>query len=202
MKSLFTGLRKNNLNCISPWYSGNGGARGGTHRRLLYHVLTNKLDAHVVAFDYRGFGDSSNVRPSVRGVEKDALYMYRWLIKDRKVDPQRVVVWGHSLGTAITVHFMRHLTPDEQPKAVILEAPFSSISEATAAHPFAAVHRTMGSFCFDYFFVQTIAQDPVTNFDTLSIIHHISTPLLILHAEDDGVHFLSIIFNEKMTFIV
>lgn len=56
---------------------GNSGHRGAGHRVELYQLL-QKLDCHVIAFDYRSYGDSSSVECSEFGLVNDALAMYRY----------------------------------------------------------------------------------------------------------------------------
>ena len=41
---------------------GNSGSRAGEHRKELYTLL-QKEDYHLVAFDYRGYADSSQIPP-------------------------------------------------------------------------------------------------------------------------------------------
>lgn len=163
---------------------GNGGARGGWHRSELYKVLAyGDLDSHVVTFDYRGYGDSSNVLPSAEGLAEDSLAVYNWLA--RIVGLKRIIVWGHSLGTAVGVRFVNRLTQQESPKALVLEAPFTSIEETVSNHPFARLHRNMPYF--KWFFIEPLVNNPDLNFDSKSIIGKVKCPILILHALDDNI---------------
>merc|ERR1719204_3086621 len=51
---------------------GNTAHRAGEHRKELYQVLRG-MDLHVVAFDYRGYADSSkHIAPTETGVVRDA----------------------------------------------------------------------------------------------------------------------------------
>jgi len=166
---------------------GNGGARGGEHRRRLYKVLTrnNRLDAHVIAFDYRGYGDSTNVWPTPSGVTSDAKSVYYWLIRQKNVDKKRIIIWGHSLGTAVTTRLISELPKADHPRASVLEAPFTSIGEALKSHPMAAPFKHLP--LFEWFFVEPIVKNELTNFDSTSLLSRIDLPLLILHAMDDGI---------------
>ncbi|KAG8199583.1 hypothetical protein JTE90_009420 [Oedothorax gibbosus] len=162
---------------------GNAGTRGGGHRVKLYKLLAEQVDAHVLAFDYRGFGDSSNVNPTENGLVQDTNRVYDWLRKQH-VDPSRILVWGHSLGTGVGVAFLNSLAESpSKPGALILEAPFTKIIEAAKYHPISIFHRYMPFF-------ETLIANPIgdeeTGFDSIGRIHQVSCPLLILHAEDDG----------------
>lgn len=86
----------------------------------------------------------------------------------------------------------RTLTPsragsiDTQPKAMILIAPFSSITSLFETFKVASVVPILGPFATIPFAIQTFLKVLYTRFDTLSIIHTItSCPILIVHALND-----------------
>jgi abhydrolase domain-containing protein 12 len=54
----------------------------------------------VLAFDYRGFGRSSGT-PSEPGLLSDAQAVVDWALNIAKISPDRIVLLGHSLGTAV-----------------------------------------------------------------------------------------------------
>jgi hypothetical protein len=57
---------------------------------------------NVLAFDYRGFGRNPGT-PSEAGVYEDALTAYRYLTRQLAVAPERIVLAGRSLGSAVAV---------------------------------------------------------------------------------------------------
>jgi abhydrolase domain-containing protein 12 len=65
-------------------------------------LSTPEAPIHVITFDYRGFG-SSGGRPSEEGLVRDGLAVVEWAIKVARVPPQRIVLLGHSIGTAVAV---------------------------------------------------------------------------------------------------
>lgn len=75
---------------------GNTGSRAVHHRVQLYRQLSS-YGYHVVAFDYRGFGDSIG-SPSEEGLLEDLELVWNWLLP--QVGHAQVFVYGHSLGTA------------------------------------------------------------------------------------------------------
>ena len=168
---------------------GNGGARGGNHRRGLYKVLTHGLDYHVVTFDYRGYGDSENIVPSLPGMVHDSKTVYEWLLKQVNNDRDRVIVWGHSLGTAIATYVVSSIQEGKsgrrQPPAVVLEAPFNSLQDVITLHPFAMVYKHLPYF--ESFIVEPLISTPETSIDPSSKVHLIQSPIMILHAEDDAI---------------
>ncbi|XP_055757915.1 lysophosphatidylserine lipase ABHD12-like isoform X2 [Salvelinus fontinalis] len=82
---------------IIIYLHGNGGTRAASHRVGLIRVLS-AIGYHVLALDYRGFGDSTG-EPTEVGLTTDALYLYQW-VKARS-GSSLVVLWGHSLGTGL-----------------------------------------------------------------------------------------------------
>ncbi|CAH2233077.1 jg112, partial [Pararge aegeria aegeria] len=129
----------------------NSNTRAASHRLLLYKFF-QKMDFHTIAFDYRGYADSTNVLPSEDGVVEDSLKVYEWLVTTiSKADTKPpVYVWGHSLGTGISSHLLGNLqrlsedvlertTPLPQPNGLILEAPFNNLADEVEFHPLAKV---------------------------------------------------------------
>lgn len=51
--------------------------------------------------DYRGFGYSTGT-PTEKGVILDGISTVNWALQVAKVPPERIVIIGHSLGTAVT----------------------------------------------------------------------------------------------------
>lgn len=171
---------------IVLYVHGNGGNRAGNHRSRLYHRLAYEHDTHIVAFDYRGYGDSTYRNPTTKGLSSDAAFVYKWLLKQKNVDKSRVTIWGHSLGTGVAIRMLAELPEEMQPKGLILEAGFDTIANAIANHPFSAPFRVIPYF--EYFFVDPIASNPELNFDSINKIGLIKpTPIMILHAEDDFI---------------
>ncbi|XP_034041618.1 lysophosphatidylserine lipase ABHD12 [Thalassophryne amazonica] len=160
---------------------GNAGTRGGDHRVQLYKVLSS-LGYHVVTFDYRGWGDSDGM-PSESTMTSDAIFMYDWM--KTKLEKASLYIWGHSLGTGVATNLVRWLCDrGSPPDALILESPFTNIREEAKSHPFSTVYRYMPGF--DWFFLDSITANNI-HFTSDDNVNHISCPLLILHAEDDGV---------------
>lgn len=92
------------------------------------------LKANVLAFDYRGFGESEGT-PSEEGLIEDALSCWQWLrqaAEEKKIDGKKVFVFGRSLGGAVTIalcHKLQEMGETEViPQGIILENTFTSIS--------------------------------------------------------------------------
>ncbi|GFQ66462.1 lysophosphatidylserine lipase ABHD12 [Trichonephila clavata] len=90
---------------------GSAESRSAPYRRNMYNVLTRKpIQAHVITFDYRGFGDSTYLSPTAKTLEEDATAMFQWLKK--YVPTSRIIVWGHSMGTGIAIRLSQALAND------------------------------------------------------------------------------------------
>lgn len=161
---------------------GNTGSRAREHRVELYKVL-QKLNYHVIAFDYRGYADSSPITPSKTGVVQDALQVYQHVKNLAKDVP--IIVYGHSLGTAVSTEAVARLCEEgEPPKALILESPFNNIHDEIRYHPMSFLWRKMP--WFKWFFTGTLTKNDV-GFQSDQRIGSIYIPILIMHAKDDLV---------------
>lgn len=169
---------------IFLYLHGNMASRAFYHRRELYNVLSEKLNAHVIAFDYRGFADSTNVMPSTFGLTNDTRNVYEWILKNN-VTSNRIIIWGHSLGTAVATRFLNECPDEIYPFAAVIEAGFTSIVEASHHYPLIKLFSFLPYF--EYCFVEPLVNNPELNFNSTAQLSAIRCPLLILHAEDDGI---------------
>lgn len=179
-KDSYPGILKSSRPVIL-YLHGNSGTRAGFHRVGLYKLLSN-LDFHVIAVDYRGYGDSTG-SPSEDGVVADSLYVYRWIRQHKGDTP--LFIWGHSLGTAITAKVAREVCKSgESPAGVFLESGFNNILDAATYHPMATPYRFIP--WFNWLFLETITHNDI-HFQSDQSIADVSPRLLLLHAEDDVI---------------
>lgn len=162
---------------------GNTGHRALPHRKELYQLLRS-MDYHVVAFDYRGYADSmSHLSPTETGVVRDARAVYDYVFD--RVKNSKLLVWGHSLGTAVSAHLVADLCQQaKRPCGLVLESPFNNIFDEVRNHPLAWAWRKMP--WFDWFFSAPLAANDV-GFVTDQRVEVIDVPILMFHAEDDLV---------------
>ncbi|XP_067942433.1 lysophosphatidylserine lipase ABHD12-like isoform X1 [Watersipora subatra] len=169
---------------IMLYCHGNTGTRGTDNRVIMYKLLSSQ-EFHIIALDYRGFGDSTGSPTSEDGVMSDVVSLY--LMLREKAGPHiPIYVWGHSLGTGIATKAVRFLTEqkEEYPRALILESPFNNVFEAALEHPFSKVVRLL--WWFDDVFLEAMHSYGIY-LQNDEHICHIELPVLILHAEDDIV---------------
>ena len=143
---------------------GNGGNL--THRGKVASALRESLGAGVLMFDYPGYGKCTGT-PTEEGCYASAEAAYKWLTDEQKVAPERVILYGESLGGGPAVEMAtRH-----EHRALVLVFPFASLPAAAKFHyPFLPVHTLMR-----------------TRFDNLSKIGNCKRPVFIVHGTDDRV---------------
>lgn len=100
-----------------------------------FEDIVKKLGANVLAFDYRGYGESEG-SPTEEGLIEDALCCWRWIkesVKAGQIRPDRIFVFGRSLGAAVNIalcsELQRQTETEVLPAGIILENTFTSISD-------------------------------------------------------------------------
>jgi fermentation-respiration switch protein FrsA (DUF1100 family) len=161
-------------------------ARPGRHVVLYFHgngdalaYLVGRFRAitadgtGLVALAYRGYAGSSG-SPSEKGLLADAEAAYAFAAA--RYGPQRLVPWGHSLGTGPAI-----ATAASHPVGgLILEAPYTSIADVGAA-------------AFPFFPVRYLIKD---SFPSDEWISGVTAPLLIMHGARDQT--IPIRFGERL----
>jgi fermentation-respiration switch protein FrsA (DUF1100 family) len=151
-----------------PWLlicHGNGGNISEAGRPFHYAGLRG-LGLNQLAFDYRGYGESQG-EPSEPGLYRDAEAAYRFLRDTLGIGPDRIVIFGHSLGSAVAVE----LAGRAPAAGLILDGALTSVVErAQEVYPFVPV--------------RWIAASRYASIDRIGNLH---LPKLFLHAERDEV---------------
>ena len=165
---------------IILYLHGNTGTRATYSRILLYKMLTEERNYHLITFDYRGFGDS-DCSPSEAGLMEDGLLVWQWVTSH--AHSSKVYLWGHSLGSGATIYLATNLTADgKNPAGILLDAPFTSVVEAAYNHPFSSpywiVLDTFRYLTADYFH---------ETHPSIDRIAHVTCPILIMHGHHDVI---------------
>lgn len=109
---------------------GNAGTVAQGWRTDTYRALSSGAPdkIHVLTVDYRGFGRSTG-DPTEMGLITDGVAVVKWALEVARIPPDRIVLLGQSLGTAVATavaeHFVRE--DDLEFKALVLIAAFSDI---------------------------------------------------------------------------
>jgi len=80
---------------------------------------------NVFLLDYRGYGASEG-EPSVEGLQEDVNAAMRTLLSRPDVNPDRLVVFGQSLGGSIAVYNVAHSPYRQHIRALAVESAFAS----------------------------------------------------------------------------
>lgn len=120
----------------------------------------------VVLVEYRGYGLSRGTSPNEEGLYLDAVAVLDALAT-RGVGPDRVVLWGQSLGTGVAAEMAKRGLGSR----LVLVAPFTStVDMAARVVPFFPASMVM-----------------IDRFDTLSKAPAIMLPALVVHGDIDDV---------------
>jgi len=142
------------------------GNAGNISHRLESLAIFHRLGLNTLVFDYRGYGRSAG-SPSEEGTYRDAEAAWRHLTETRRIPPERVVLFGRSLGGAVAAW----LAPRAGAGALILESTFTSIPE-------------LGAKLYPFLPVRLLAR---LRYDTLARLPHAGCPVLIVHSRDDEI---------------
>jgi len=173
---------------------GNASNRSQPHRIALYRVFLS-LGYYVLAIDYRGFGDSSTVLLTEDTAVADARAALGW-ITAKLGEACKVVVWGHSLGTAISTHMVAEADMEtggsSSVRGLVLESPFNNMREMVSTYK---VTSGLISRVLD---IDQLILDTGVEFATDRWLPAVRCPVLILHAEDDNIvpHRLGVALEE------
>jgi pimeloyl-ACP methyl ester carboxylesterase len=110
-------------------FHGNAGHVAQGWRPDLYRTLIqgSTHSFHVLAVDYRGYGYSTG-SPDEKGLITDGIATVHWALNVAKIPPERIVIVGHSMGTAVTAATAEHFALQGIDFAgIIVVAPFSSM---------------------------------------------------------------------------
>lgn len=170
-------------NAIVLYCHGTSGHRAHAHRVGLYKVLSS-MGIRTIAFDYRGYADSSSVQPwSEDELVSDVLLVDSWLRNKYGSTNPKIIYWGHSMGSG-TCSKAAYIAQQsgKNVDALILEAPITNAKEILRRHVLLSPLRLSRDFV--YAFSDALDQNGIV-FDNRNNIRAITSPVLILHAEDD-----------------
>ena len=103
------------------------GARWNLHGSVFRMERWMDMGFSVLAIDYRGFGDSTELLPSEQTAFRDSLEALHELAR-RQPDPARRFIYGHSLGGAIAIDLAAR-ADDVSVAGIVIESSFTSIRD-------------------------------------------------------------------------
>lgn len=147
------------------YFHGNGG--NISSRGYIAHYRTyQQMGINTFAVDYRGYGLSGG-SPSEEGLYIDGLAAFNYLVNERQIPPEQIVLFGYSLGAAVATE----LATKVDAGGLIVEGAFMSApSVGEDQYPFLPVNWLMKN-----------------RYDSISKIRNVAEPALFLHAVEDEV---------------
>jgi fermentation-respiration switch protein FrsA (DUF1100 family) len=142
------------------------GNAGNISHRLDSLRMFHDLGLSALIIDYRGYGRSQG-SISESGTYLDGEAAWNYLTVERKIPPQRIVVFGRSLGAAIAAY----IASRKKPGALIIESAFTSIPE-------------MGARMYPYIPVKLLSR---YQYNTRKFLQGVSSPVLVIHSPYDGI---------------
>jgi fermentation-respiration switch protein FrsA (DUF1100 family) len=142
------------------------GNAGNISHRIENVDLLVKRGISVFLFGYRGYGLSSG-RPSETGIYTDGMAAYDYLTDMEKVSPDRIAVFGRSLGGAVAIE----VALQRKVRCIIIENTFTSL-------------RDMSKTIFPWLLFSPFLPD---HYENSSKISSVAVPKLIVHSRDDEI---------------
>ena len=144
----------------------NGNAGNRAYRAPLAEALARRAGVSVLLFDYRGFGGNPGVATE-DGLAADARAARAYLASRPDVDPEGIVYFGESLGSAVAVR----LATEHPPAALVLRSPITSLPDVGAIH-------------YPYLPVRLLVWD---RYAAIERIARVGAPVLVVVAEHDSI---------------
>lgn len=145
------------------WCHGNA---GNIINRLENLRELYRIGLSVFIFDYCGYGRSQG-KPSEEGLYQDALGAHDYLTRTRMIRPERIIIFGRSLGAAVA----GELAVQKPAAGLILESAFPSLGAvAKFYYSGVPVHWLLGA---DFALIDRLPQ--------------LSLPKLIVHGDKDDI---------------
>ncbi|OSM04929.1 alpha/beta hydrolase [Magnetofaba australis] len=132
-----------------------------------YATFFHTLGFGVLLTEYRGYGVNPG-QPSEEGLYQDADSVWRLLVEEQGIVPERLILYGHSLGGGPATWLAQHRPVG----ALVIEGSFTSVPDR-------------GAELYPYLPIRQLARIIFPNRERLAQIEE--TPTLIVHSREDGV---------------
>lgn len=161
---------------LSGWWVPIADARGvvlffyGNGGNVSYYLdilpVFSNLGLSTLMIDYRGYGMSEG-KPSEEGTYNDARAAWDYVIHEKKIPPNRIIIMGRSMGGSIAAWLASQTTP----AMVILESSFLSFTKvAKDLYPWVPASLLFGD-----------------TYNTATHLKKVLSPVLIMHSPDDEI---------------
>ncbi|CAF0719185.1 unnamed protein product [Adineta ricciae] len=148
------------------WCHGNGCDIGSMD--TTFTALSLRLRVHILAFEYPSYGLLKGITstPSETSINKHAQCAYSFVRDTLKWPTNRIIIYGHSIGSGAACH----LSAEQEVGALILQSPYTSISNL--------IREKIGVLS------SIISSSFWNNYEAMK---HIACPTLFIHGERDNL---------------
>ncbi len=127
------------------------------------------LGYRVIAFDYRGFGESTGT-PSMGGFVDDAQAVFNWMTNEEMIYPDSIIVHGHSLGSGVAIQLGLR-TPKFE--SLLLEGAFTTAEQILS-----------DNWGWYYPWRRFVGKDHDA-FNSIGTVSKLTMPILVVHGGND-----------------
>jgi hypothetical protein len=145
---------------------GNGSTIGDEVKRPFWF---HNLGFSTLMIDYRGYGRSKGKFPTESSVNEDVEAALNYLTQVRKIPPEKIFVYGHSLGGAIAIDLAQQ---HPEIAGLVVEGSFTSM-------------RSMVNHLYNHLLIFPVDLLLNQRFDSLSKVRSLQIPLLFIHGTGD-----------------
>jgi fermentation-respiration switch protein FrsA (DUF1100 family) len=138
----------------------------GYGQRPEFYSFMRDLGLNLFAFDYRGFGASEGT-PVEEGLYADADASFRYVRDSLGVPPERIILFGHSLGSGVAIDLASRV----HAAALIVEGAYTGVVDR-------------GQELYPWLPVKLVASE---RFPSIEKIGRVGMPKLFLHSPPDDV---------------
>lgn len=142
------------------------GNAGNISHRLDSIRMFNALGHDVLIVDYRGYGDSTG-KPTEEGLYRDGEAAWNYLVKERGIEAERIVLFGRSLGAVVA----SRVASRNAPAGLIIESGFTSGADMAARlYPFLPARLVTR-----------------LDFPLIEFVRRVECPVMVIHSRDDEI---------------
>lgn len=142
------------------------GNAGNISHRLDTLKMFYELGLNCLIVDYRGYGQSTG-KPTEKGTLIDILAGFQWLMEEKGISQEQIILFGRSLGGSIAATIAK----DVNPGGLVLESTFTSFDD-------------VGAYYYPWLPVRLFSR---FNYNTLETVKQVTCPLLVIHSPDDEI---------------
>lgn len=163
-----------------------GMAQNITNYQKLYSAILEQNEYGILALEFRGYGLSKDGNVSESNLNSDVKQGFQYLEKEKKINPDNIIVMGHSMGGALAANLA---SKQSNIKALILICPLSKFDYIGKKF---SENTNVGLGIPQKLMKLTNKIKPLKwlynqKFNTVALIKKIKSPIYLIHSTNDLV---------------